>query len=101
MLKELIKEKDITNKLQELGNTPDAVAASLQEIGIKGIKKKSCHCPIANYISALTGKQCAVNSVVILLVEGFESEPINNGAVSGFITNFDQGKYTFLEKASK
>jgi hypothetical protein len=102
MLKELFVEKDIRNKLAALGNTPDAIAESLFKLGIKGIKKKACHCPIATYVSSLLGRMVAINSAVILLLEVSECEEINNNTVSVFIRSFDEGKYIFLEqKAAK
>lgn len=102
MLKELIAEKDISNKLLALGNTPDEVAANLNKFGVKGIRKKSCYCPIANYVSGLIGKEIAVNCYVILSLTDWESVTINNDVVSVFVRNFDRGKYPELEeKTSK
>ena len=43
-------ESQVTDLLANLGSTPEQVAASLRERGVKGFRHAAGSCPIANYL---------------------------------------------------
>lgn len=100
----------VSEYLKSLGETPDAVAASLRAQGIKGKKGSRCLCPILNGIY----KACPDYWSGLQIVNGSKDKDGNwhycatlNDAqimdphlpqpVMNFIGNFDEGKYPDLE----
>ena len=90
--------------LQQLGDTPDAVAAFLEGLGVAGRRTKAQECPIANYVKQTMGEGIVtVNDQVIVWVDmntrlctvGSWDIP---GAVHNFIDDFDLGKFPQLER---
>ena len=89
--------------LASLGDTPDAVAATLTAAGVKGGKRKPCDCPVSNHITAQTGRPCAVGDLVCWLYPVGKSGDYWNAvkvraplAVTKFVAEFDAGAYPEL-----
>lgn len=94
----MVNPLEVRDALFQLGLTCDEVAGSLREQGCKGVPKKSCQCPLANY---LTGKLGGSFSVAITMVfwenvdeNGF-SIPMSvslTGGTEAFRRRFDAGR---------
>lgn len=89
--------------LEDLGETDDAIAASLKKEGCKGLPGDPCECPLAVYLtSKLTGLRAEVYMSCIAVYESdmnFSLARIPLGtAVSRFASRFDSGRYPDLLK---
>ena len=86
--------------LAELGDTPDAVAAHLQQLGITGVRQDNFCCPVARYLGRVTNIDDP--AVEPGLVEGFNGngefrECETPDAVGAFVIRFDNGEWPELE----
>jgi hypothetical protein len=92
----------IQTRPAELGDTPDAIAATLRDLGVTGARVGG-DCPIYHYLSA---KIPAVRWVTDDAV--FDARPVDSRATRlavldevthEFIRRFDAGAYPELERA--
>lgn len=94
-----ISETDILAALDELGRTPDEVAASLHKSHIKGNRRCEASCPLAIYLNQKfekpDGTFCVWRNSVG--TAGPQREPILfSYAFMGFVDKFDDGQYPEL-----
>jgi hypothetical protein len=82
----------IKQKLAELPNTPDEIAAFLTKHGITGRRGSCYRCPFANYL----GHGVAVKPDKIILNIDTDQYMAVPEPVSEFIGRFDQGNYPEL-----
>lgn len=84
----------ITAALAALGDTPDAVAASLLRLGCVGVPGDQEFCPLACHLAALGAwKPCVMPRAVYLPRLG--SVPLPEACV-GFVLAFDAARYPNL-----
>lgn len=87
----------ITRKLAELGDTADAVAASLAAAQCRGWRGSSYRCPVANYLRTLGWSVPDVDAGVFAIYDGADETRIAEGplpsGVKEFIGRFDAGLY--------
>jgi hypothetical protein len=90
-----MNSKEAVQKLNDLGDTADQVAASLETLGIKGNPGWPGSCPVANYLVSCGANDCCVGAVSFRIGKEvqFLPEPI-----SQFIDDLDHGKYSQLRK---
>jgi len=79
--------------LSDLGNTMDAVAATLRTKGIKGRRRSTCSCPVAKYLLSLGFVGVTVGDEV-WVGDTMQRTP---EAVCEFIATFDGGGYPDLD----
>ncbi|MGD0882501.1 MAG: hypothetical protein ABSB09_13120 [Acidimicrobiales bacterium] len=95
--------------LDELGRSPDEVAASLQAAGVQGVPRSNTSCAIALYTAALMKADPRVRSVavgpcslVIDLARPADSRPGGKLSVQlpkpvrGFVAAFDASRYPMV-----
>jgi hypothetical protein len=81
---------------ERLGSTPEEVARTLQEEGIRGVRRSKCDCPIARYLQQHGFESAEVGFYVHVNVGKmcFLTPP----HVKRFILDFDKGLYPELEE---
>jgi hypothetical protein len=92
--------------LNDLGDSPDRVAASLQAAGVQGVPKDNRSCAVALYLSAQMGSEADVRaitvghcSMLITLVDPHDSRPAGRLHVQlskpmrRFVASFDAMQY--------
>lgn len=84
-------------ELARLGDTAAAVASSLHAAGATGSRGQAILCPLAMYISRVTGHDCQATSYFIHLADqpGNDTVPLPDG-VREFVVAFDNGYYSEL-----
>ncbi|HXC79722.1 MAG TPA: hypothetical protein VNU19_22030 [Candidatus Acidoferrum sp.] len=97
--------RETVKLLENLGPTVDAVAATLQAEGIRGVRRDESGCVVARYINAVMGadpriRKVAVKARSVLLVRrawwmSVVCVPVPS-AVTGFIVEFDRGGFPAL-----
>ena len=93
----------LVKDLEELGSNSEAVADSLKKEGITGRRGSTCACPVAKYLIKRGHKKGLLEvffrSVHVRTLSGVGNYccelPV---ACSAFISEFDDGKYTFLKE---
>lgn len=83
-----------------LGDTPDRIAKTLREKGIKGVRHERCDCPIARYVRHVAGGglySVSVHNSSVHHEHNRWSLPLPP-AVDRFVRAFDGGKYPELEE---
>ncbi len=103
--------QDVAAALAELGDTADAVAASLERLGVVGDKAEPDSCPLARYLSRRfpeAGGDVGVNLISarvgtagvckpgIVVGETVGYEPLLTTIVINFVERFDDGLYPEL-----
>ncbi|WP_433299019.1 hypothetical protein ACQP2F_45080 [Actinoplanes sp. CA-030573] len=90
--------------LAALGETPDAIAARLAELGENGYRDAADRCPIANYLIHTVS---LVRSVAVLdrVIDLYTWTDINIGLattdpVADFVFLFDGGRYPQLDASA-
>ena len=88
------------NALVELGDTPEAIAKRLLDLGLRGQPRTLCNCPISRYLSLRFGIVIGATPV-----RCFPRHGVHNGlpfptAIVLFIRYFDAGEYPELEEAA-
>jgi hypothetical protein len=89
--------------LEELGATPDAVAATLRSLGIKGIRNTARFLnPIVRYLTPRVPDTSSVDLTLgdrlrIVFADGRVDEVAVPDAVLQFLDNFHRGQYPELE----
>jgi hypothetical protein len=58
-------KRQSTDLLAGLGKSPDRVAASLQEAGVRGVPQSNRSCPVALYLTAVLGSEARIHSVTV------------------------------------
>ena len=92
-------EARVLDLLSALGDEPDAIAASLEGLGIQGYRLDSKSCPLVNYL-----RRYGITSVVMhdrLVVAGLDEAILCPAKVKDFLRKFDLGLYPklMLERA--
>lgn len=91
--------KPISQLLSALGDTPEAVARTLEAKGIKGSRKNPHSCPIARYLRAEGWCVGVFQTIGYAKVPGsqgdMQSFPLPT-PVTAFIEQFDSGLYPTL-----
>ncbi|MGA2835624.1 MAG: hypothetical protein ABSF84_03405 [Acidimicrobiales bacterium] len=95
--------------LDELGRSPDEVAASLEAAGVRGVPRSNSSCAIALYTAALMKADSRIRSVavgpcslVIDLARRTDSRPGGKLSVQlpkpvrGFVAGFDASRYPMV-----
>lgn len=103
----------IESQLNELGSTEKDVLNKLMELGIKGKRGKTCGCQIANYLNGKNDRQLAISSVrrssticLSVILDALARDAALDSAflctipqhIEYFIRHFDLGQYPKLEK---
>lgn len=94
-----IDKTAILAALDELGNTPGAVAISLRKMGIKGHRRYDASCPLAVYLNRKFKLPDGTFSVWVHSVSTTdpEQEPVEfSDLFSRFVKKFDNGEYPEL-----
>ncbi len=92
--------------LDELGSTPDEVAAALRRLGIKGVRNTVRFLnPIVRYATTRVTGAYGIDLIRgdrlrILFADGREDEIAVPEAVLAFLDNFHRGQYPDLEMPS-
>lgn len=100
----------VTKKLEALGDTPDDIARSLEELGIKGLDGEARMCPLAiyldrelksvrNYDIAVRPKNVELRCPGFFGVREFVV-PLSD-MDQRFITLFDRGTYPQLDASKR
>lgn len=91
------KTKKVQKALEELGDTPEQVAASLRELGIKGVPLHAVYCPIAKFVAKTIYRSSTAqySHSTWCSIWGWYAVP-NPWAVSKFIEKFDTYQYPEL-----
>lgn len=85
--------------LRALGETKEAVAASLLAAGAKGVPQNPCNCPLANYLALHDVRTAAVYmGVARVFVGGFWDLLSLPRAVERFRAAFDGGDFAELRR---
>lgn len=83
--------------LAELGDTPEAIAATLAEQGHKGVRENSSCCPIAVYLTGLGWEWVDVGHLDVHAWSDLGEEHVEpSAAVDAFISRFDLGEWPEL-----
>lgn len=101
---EQVTKTEIRNFLKSLGETPNEIAQSIENMGVLGYRHDCHKCPIARAIMrkfGTLGSYASVRSKTIVFVhECGRTEPLyidlSYAAVIGFISQFDLGVYPKL-----
>lgn len=95
-------EEQIEEKLKKLGDSPDVVAESLNNFGIRGKKLSPSSCPIALYLRefAFIPEDCNLAALgsYISVWNSIDVKVTCPPAVQTFINRFDVGGFPFLEE---
>ena len=96
----------LLSELAALGDTRDAVAATLKDKGIKGYRNSLGSCPVARYLrtcgyqwayvmahNVTVGESQAPGAITPYRTSQGEIAVLPSEAVSSFIIAFDQGMY--------
>lgn len=98
-------EDGLKAALAALGGTPEEVAKTLADGEYRGKREHACACPVATYVTAVTGREASVlGAAVMLLVD--QSDPrnlrwvdvVSPDAVADFVVSFDNGMFEGLVK---
>jgi hypothetical protein len=97
-------ERALTAKLAKLGDTPDAVAATLLAEGCRGKPAQSARCPVARYLQKLGWSEVSVGlRDASIFDDGINEIGVNeiatprfSRAVAEFIFGFDADEYPGL-----
>ena len=88
---------DAVTRLSDLGSTPDRVAQTLFEAGVRGYPGSSVACPVAKWLNQVSPDgEWIVSSSESHCVGSGPAVLINPPPVSAFVDLFDGGKYTDL-----
>jgi len=88
--------KSIREMLDILGDTPDEIAESLKQKGIKGEKENCYCCPLAEYLKSQGVSQVVVTDVK---VKGIYRDTLESGSfrkIRDFVFKVDAGEYPDL-----
>ena len=97
--REILHDK-VERLLQDLGDTPETVAAYLEGQGITGHRQHAFACPISRYLSRVTGlAMVSATPATTALYGGDGRGPVIvllPSPVRVFISQFDHGSYETL-----
>jgi len=94
---------NIKEALDTLPGTSQEIAEFLRERGFTSCKHGDSNCPIAEYVSSLTGYPVSVVSYNTVTIDYGATREIkervdNPFAVRSFVVAFDNGEFPFLEE---
>ena len=99
-----MEREQVIKLLDDLGDTPNKIAASLKEKGIKGKPSDNESCPIAIFLiqeGASYDRFCSVgcNRIILYLPGGRGANIMipTSTPIRAFTMDFDYGKYPELE----
>ena len=82
--------QELEVELAALGDSSEAVANALRSMGIKGRRRETCQCPLANYLRNISGEKIRVGYQTAGFVESNDRSAIRMpNACQNFIYNFD------------
>jgi hypothetical protein len=99
-----VTKRNVSILLDQLGSTPERVAASLERAGVQGYPFLGAHCPIARYVHAVVGVEPGLGKVKIGLCRATINAPHWWWPISVslpvpirlFILAFDRGQFPEL-----
>lgn len=92
----------VIGKLAALGNSPDEVAKSLHQAGIRGYRSSVIACPIARHLMAqqdlrLAEAYVGTGTITVINKDFIVAQDcVPPPAVAGFIVEFDRGEFPDL-----
>jgi hypothetical protein len=104
MRERAVTRRNVSILLDQLGSTPERVAASLQRAGVQGYPFLGAHCPIARYVHAVVGIEPGIGKVKIGLSRATINAPHWWWPISVslpvpirlFVLAFDRGQFPEL-----
>lgn len=92
---------NVEEKLQELGETADQVAASLFDQGVTGIRGSLQQCPLSNWVQQTVPHCCFVMTwnhrmQGVYEPDGSQFSAVLPDACVAFVSQFDSGQYRRL-----
>jgi hypothetical protein len=104
MRERAVTKRNVSILLDQLGSTPERVAASLQRAGVQGYPFLGAHCPIARYVHAVVGVEPGIGKVKIGLSRATINAPHWWWPISVslpvpirlFVLAFDRGQFPEL-----
>lgn len=95
--------EELEQRILALGQTPRTVFEKLKKLGVRGERRSSCRCPIAQYLNQdlplPKDQEVHVHSVWVEVNPGATLRVHLPESVSAFIGAFDRGEYPELEVA--
>jgi hypothetical protein len=90
--------QELETELVALGSSAAAVAKALKAMGIKGRRSTSCGCPLANYLSKITGQKMSIGLYDgnYAMYSGSHNDFHLPQACTTFIKAFDSGRFNYL-----
>ena len=89
-------EQKISRLLDDLGTTPEEIAAFLEGQGLTGVRRIPERCPVAVYLTRATGLRVSAGSRRIHVIGGEPIEISTPPPVTNFIWAFDGGQFRSL-----
>ncbi len=89
--------------LDDLGATPDEIAAALERLGYRGYRLAAWDCPLARYLGERLGAMVAVEGTYASWFDPSQGRSVRLPLASPlrmFVERFDAGGYRELEEAS-
>lgn len=104
MRERAVTKRNVSILLDQLGTTPERVAASLEGAGVQGYPFLGAHCPIARYVHAVVGIEPGIGKVKIGLSRATINAPHWWWPISVslpvpirlFVLAFDRGQFPEL-----
>jgi hypothetical protein len=104
MRERAVTKRNVSILLDQLGSTPERVAASLQRAGVQGYPFLGAHCPVARYVHAVVGIEPDIGKVKIGLSRATINAPHWWWPISVslpvpirlFVLAFDRGQFPEL-----
>ena len=90
------KSEDVLTALNIL--TPKEIAKKFKDLGLKGRRYSSLHCPLSGYLNRKTGNDHLVSGTFYRVWANNRAYPSRTlpNQVAKFIKKFDKGKYPEL-----
>ncbi len=93
--------QEAAEKLAQLGNTSEEIAAKLRIVGIKGRRQEPKSCPLTHYLVQVDPRFRNFRIGNITVYDGtldYEAGVDMETPVRQFVRDFDDGKYPYLEE---
>ena len=84
-------------KLAELGDTADAIAAKLEELGVRGYTGEPRYCPLFNYLVTQGVPVSTVDRSHVNLTATYRPHVPLTPAQREFVTRFDAGQFPSVD----
>ncbi len=90
------REQKIYRLLDDLGTTPEEIAAFLEGQGVTGVRRIPERCPVAVYLARAIGSRVFAGSGRIQVMDEERFEIATPRPVANFIWAFDGGQFRAL-----